>query len=200
MQQQQQQTPTPQQPLLQSPAFGGPPASPAPGAEEPPLNLTKTPRDNAALLEVLETLTKGDPSTELPLGLLNTVTRHVSVLSKRAAPKLLMQKRQFVRGWHIDERTRRGLAVDPATGALAARAPKTADQLFAEVDARIEQTKRSITQADISDAIVDQLAEQICAMHGVSKPNNQRERRDLITRWHAQQTKLRSGSLVPRNR
>ena len=66
--------------------------------------LAKTPRDVPALLGVLDGLTGGDLAADLPLSILSQVTEHVAALSKRKAPKLLQQKRAFVRGWHTDTR------------------------------------------------------------------------------------------------
>ena len=59
---------------------------------------------------------------------------------------------------------------------------------------------RQVAQNELSESVIDQLSEQVCALHGVEKPTNMRERRDLVSRWHAQQAKLRNGSLVPRPR
>ena len=100
------------------PPAGGPPAGGSPFAInlQPAVDLrelddaslhaalAKTPRDVPALLGVLDGLTGGDLAADLPLSILSQVTEHVAALSKRKAPKLLQQKRAFVRGWHTDTR------------------------------------------------------------------------------------------------
>ena len=45
------------------------------------------------LYQMLERVTGGDPQTELPLHVLQTVCRHVSTISKRNVPKVVAQKR-----------------------------------------------------------------------------------------------------------
>ena len=61
----------------------------------------RTPRDVAALVSMLDNLTGGDPTEDLPLGALQEATKHVATFSRKAAPKLIQQKRNFVRGWSV---------------------------------------------------------------------------------------------------
>ena len=64
----------------------------------------KTPRDGSGLYNMLEALTGGNLDFELPLAALQEVTKHVATISRKAAPKLIQQKRAFVRGWHEENR------------------------------------------------------------------------------------------------
>ena len=92
---------------------------------------------------MLETLTNGNPEADLPLAALNTVAKHVSTISARKAPSLIMQKRHFVRGWHQDARNRLGGGGGAGGGKGGGspmkngKAQMGAAEIFAEVDARI---------------------------------------------------------------
>ena len=62
-----------------------------------------------------------------------------------------------------------------------------------EVDARLAAAQRSITQSELAEYHVDALSEQIAAIMGIAVPTMMRDRRDLISKWHAQQKRMRSG-------
>mmetsp|Transcript_40026 Transcript_40026/g.132450 ORF Transcript_40026/g.132450 Transcript_40026/m.132450 type:complete len:115 (+) Transcript_40026:690-1034(+) len=68
------------------------------------------------------------------------------------------------------------------------------EQLFAEVEARMAAAQRSITQSELADVHVDAIAEQISLLLGGEPPTMMRDRRNLITRWHEQEKRLRSRS------
>ena len=176
----------------------------APGMSADPASL-KTPRDGDGLLRMLENLTGGDPDMELPLAALQEVTKHVATFSRKNAPKLIQQKRAFVRGWHEEQRRLRGHSSGRSgatpTGAgelmspskVALLANLTPDGVFSEVDARLAQAQRSITQSELSIVHVDALSEQIASLMGIAVPTMNRDRRDLILKWHSQQKRQRAG-------
>jgi hypothetical protein len=161
----------------------------------------RTPRDKAALLRMLDNIMGGDPETELPLASLQELTKHVAALSRKQPPRLVQQKRQFVRGWYEDEMKLQGSPLvgshDHSTAGSPA-APRYIDPatLFAEVDARLAAAQRSITQAELSDMHVDTLSEQISALLGAPVPTMMRDRRNLIRTWHAEQKQHAMGGAM----
>ena len=143
-----------------------------------------TPRDAGGLLDMLDLLTNGNPEQDLPLGQLNAVAKHVSTISARKMPALVVQKRHFVRGWHHDTRARLGRGPD---GSPMKKTQMGAGEVFAELDARINAAQRSITQSEIPEIHVDLLAEQIAGLMGVQMPTLTRDRRQMIEKWHGEQ-------------
>ena len=177
------------------------------GISNDPASL-KTPRDNNGLLNMLDALTGGNVEHELPLAALQEVTKHVATLSRKAAPKLIQQKRAFVRGWH-DEQKRLANA-----GAMGGQMPTgggspekamllanvTPEGVFAEVDARLAAAQRSITQSELAESHVDALSEQIATLLNIPVPTMMRDRRDLISKWHAQYRRQRASGREPMGR
>ena len=69
--------------------------------------------------------------------------RHVGSISKRRVPKLVAQKRNFVRGWHLDMRAQLGLA---AQGGSMGRAPTlNAAELFGELERIFHEQNLRVT-------------------------------------------------------
>ena len=128
---------------------------------------------------MLESVTGGDPQTELPLHVLQAVCRHVSTISKRNVPKVVAQKRLFVRGWHEDARSQ---------WAVNARGRKSVDaaELFHEIDARLKAQLRSITQPELPANVVGSFTDQIAELQQAPAPTMLQDRRDFIREWHAQ--------------
>ena len=79
-----------------------------------------------------------------------------------------------------------------AGGSVSLDKVVTPDGVYAEVDARLQQAQRSITQSELADYHVDSLSEQIACLIGIDVPTMMRDRRDLVTKWHAQQKRLRA--------
>ena len=163
----------------------------------------KTPRDSDGLLAMIDSFTGGDSSADLPLAALQEVTKHVATISRKAPPRLVQQKRQFVRGWYEDELRLRGHGVGAGPGGALNRSPSFDQQemrlqnldpavVFAEVDARLAAAQRSITQSQLADVHVDGLAEQICSLLQTKVPTMMRDRRNLIMTWHQQQKLLQA--------
>ena len=155
----------------------------------------KTPRDPNGLYQMLETLTGGNIDFELPLAALQEVTKHVATISRKAAPKLIQQKRAFVRGWHEENKrlhmpggggVRRQHSADGV--GIAPPMKQDPDDVFAEVDARLAAAQRSITHSELAEHHVDALSEAIAALLNIKLPTMMRDRRSLILSWHAQQT------------
>mgnify|MGYP003300497416 CR=1 FL=1 len=67
------------------------------------------------------------------------------------------------------------------------------EKIFAEVDARLAAAQRSITQSELAEFHVDALSEQIASLLGIAVPTMMRDRRDLISKWHSQQQRMRAG-------
>ena len=64
-------------------------------------------------------------------------------VSKRRVPKLVAQKRNFVRGWHLDMRAQLGLS---APGGGAGRAPALgAAELFGELERIFHEQNLRVT-------------------------------------------------------
>ena len=161
------------------------------GYEEDELErqLARTPRDSSGMLQILEGLTGGDPAAEIPLAMLSTICRHVGVISKRRVPKLVAQKRNFVRGWHTDMRSQLGIGVE---GAGSGRAPALGEgalfdeleRIFAEQNLRV--TSRS---SELPNHLIDRLADQIARLSGGAEPPTLlQERRELVYSWHRKET------------
>ena len=160
---------------------------------------------------MLEQLGLADPRIELPLATLQEVTKHVATFSRKSAPKLVQQKRQFVRGWYEDQVKLSGYGGrggGGGGGGGGGRGPSPPrrpggevtmidpgsldpDQVFAEVDARVTAARKSITHPELAEMHVDMLAEQICALMGEPMPIMARDRRNLVMRWHSQQENMR---------
>ena len=145
----------------------------------------------------LDEHTGGDLAADRPLSVLSQVTEHVAALSKRKAPKLLQQKRAFVRGWHTDTRQLLGggggggggdgimAAAFGGTSPGGAVPPTlSASELYAELDARFVRQQRSVTNSELPDAAVTHYANQVAALVGTQLPSSQHERRELVYRWH----------------
>ena len=139
-----------------------------------------------ALLGVLDGLTGGDLAADLPLSILSQVTEHVAALSKRKAPKLLQQKRAFVRGWHTDTRQLLGGngGSAPTPGRFVGDGAADAATLFSELDARLKRQQRSVTQTELPDAVLSHYATSVAAIVGTPLPTSQHERCELVYRWY----------------
>lgn len=159
----------------------------------------RTPRDVAALVSMLDNLTGGDPKEDLPLAALQEATKHVATFSRKAAPKLIQQKRNFVRGWYEEQRELSGIGPSghgpgSPSSPNRLREKPSADSVFVEVDARLKAAQRSITQFELAESHVDALSEQIAMLVGIQLPTMTRDRRELIHKWHAQEKRQRGGS------
>lgn len=161
---------------------GGPPPNP---------DAILTPRNNEGMLGILHSHLGGDPDANVPLATLNELTRHVATMSKKAAPKLMVQKRTFVKNYYEDlmaQHGRGGAGVGGSGGSPdhgRGSAPLNAEAVFREVDARLTQAARSVTgSGELADVHVDGLAEKISTIIGQPTPVQKRERRNLIDRWH----------------
>ena len=143
----------------------------------------RTPRNNEGLLTMLHQQMGGNPDAQVPLATLNELTRHVATFSKKAAPKLMVQKRTFVKNYFQELAQQFG---GGGGGGGGGAAPINAESIFREVDNRITQASRSVTgTGELSDVHVDGLAEKISAVLGTPVPVQKRDRRNLITKWHA---------------
>jgi hypothetical protein len=183
---------------------GGSPGGFGGGGGPPDMNdpsSLKTPRDGSGLYNMLEALTGGNLDFELPLAALQEVTKHVATISRKAAPKLIQQKRAFVRGWHEENRKlnqpgggglRRQHSADGAVSA-APKMKQDPEDVYREVDARLAAAQRSITQSELAEHHVDALSEAIAGLLNISLPTMMRDRRSLILSWHAQQQRMRGG-------
>ena len=145
-----------------------------------------------------EALTGGNLDFELPLAALQEVTKHVATISRKAAPKLIQQKRAFVRGWHEETRklNQGGLRRQHSADGAVSAAPKMKqdpEEVFREVDARLAAAQRSITQSELAEHHVDALSEAIAGLLNIALPTMMRDRRSLIISWHAQQQRMRGG-------
>jgi hypothetical protein len=161
----------------------------------------KTPRDRNGLLAMLDNLTGGNVDHELPLAALQEVTKHVASVSRKAAPKLIQQKRAFVRGWHEEQiklnssaGSARRVGSGSPNGPAGTMPPMniSPDAIYAEVDARLSAAQRSITQSELAEFHVDALSEQISSLLQIPLPTMMRDRRALVLNWHAQQRKIRA--------
>ena len=144
-----------------------------------------TPRDSGDLLNRLESALGGDVDGQLPLTMLNDMARHVSIVSKKKAPRLAVQKRQFVKNWYEDQRKLAGLG-GGKDGGPGGTPGLTAEAVYNEVDRRIQQAKRSLTaMGELPEVHIDALSEKIANLLGQKVPTMKRERRNLVEGWHA---------------
>ena len=114
--------------------------------------------------------------------------RHVGVVSKRRVPKLVAQKRNFVRGWHMDMRAQLGLA---AQGGGAGRAPALgAGELFGELERIFAEQNLRVTSrsSELPPAVINRISDQIARLAGTEPPPLQQERREVVYTWHRNET------------
>ena len=166
------------------------------GGPESNPDCIETPRNNEGLLGLLHTKLGGDPEAQVPLATLNELTRHVATFSRKAAPKLMVQKRTFVKNYYEDLMSQHGGGAGGGNGAHDPRrggdggggggTPLSAEAVFREVDARMTQAARSISgTGQLADVHIDGLADKVAAITGQPTPIQKRERQNLIEKWHA---------------